>query len=169
MRARSLCPGVMERVRDGRPLHHRVEPARALAAGRMARIRGSLLAAGSGWPDVPPAPTGHVCGGLDHCSRSPRLVSCGESALARGRGGDRYWADSSFPLSRRERGSGGEDGRTGRRADFCRPSRARRGRRQRHRPWRADGRRRCVSRGVRGRRSTRRDIKRRGARAGPAQ
>ena len=160
MRARSLCPGVMERVRDGRPLHHRVEPARALAAGRMARIRGSLLAGGSGWPDVPPAPTGHLCGGLDHCSRSPGLVSRDEPGLARRRGSAGGGTRASLGrLGRRAR----------RRTRLCRPSCARRGRRQRHRPWRADGRRRCVSRRIRGRRSTGRDIKRRGAGAGLAQ
>jgi len=42
-----------ERVRDGRPLHHRLEPARALGAGHVARLHWTVLAAGSRWPDVP--------------------------------------------------------------------------------------------------------------------
>src|SRR5256884_330239 len=167
MCARAICARAVERVRVGRSLHHRLESTRAFGAGGVARVRRAILAAGPWWPDVPPPPTGDVRGGLDSHPWSPGLVSRDEPALACGGGGNRDRARFWFPLSRRERGPGGEDSAR-RRADLCGPPRARGGGRQCHRARRIDGCGRCVPRRVRRRRPAKPVVERRGSATGIA-
>ena len=168
MCARAICARAVERVRVGRSLHHRMESTRAFGAGGVARVRRAILAAGPWWPDVPPPPTGDVRGGLDSHPWSPGLVSRDEPALACGAGGNRNRARFWFPLSRRERGPGGEDSAR-RRADLCGPPGPRGGGRQRHRARRIDGCGRCVPRRVRRRRPAKPVVERRGSATGIAE
>src|SRR5947208_16815035 len=109
MCARAICARAVERVRVGRSLHYRMESAGAFGAGGVACVHRTVLAARSRRADVPPPPTGDVRGGLDSHPWSPGLVSRDEPALACGGGGNRDRARFWFPLSRRERGPGGED------------------------------------------------------------
>ena len=126
----------------------------------MARLRRTILAAGFGWPDVPPAAAGRLRDGLGHLAGPPSLVSRDEPGLACGCGGGS--GGSRAPLGGVARGAR-------RRTGLCRPSCARRGGRKRGWSCRADGRRRRVSRRVRGGRAARRAPQRRGAPARLAQ
>src|SRR5436309_2305771 len=108
MCARAVCARIVERVRTGRSVHHRLESARAFGAGGVARVCRTVLAARSRRADVPPTPTGDVRGGLDSHPWSAGLVSRDEPALACGGGGNRDRARIWFLLSRRERGPGHE-------------------------------------------------------------
>ena len=148
----------VERLRDGRLVHHRLESPRSLARRHLARIHKPLLAARSGRQAVSAAGRRRLRARWPH--RRCTVVSRGEFAVARRGEYRRYGAGTPVERSQRRRC---------RRCDLRRPSGPRRSRCQRDRQSGVDGWGRRMSGSVRGARAEQRAALRAGARSRPAQ